>query len=232
MTQMELRAAHGEVIVHADLAALAAQIARHHERARAAAADAVTHAIAAGGALLAAKAQIGHGGWLAWLDANFDWSERTAQLYMHLARHREEAQRIAGLGIAGAARALSSGGQEQPVRATRRPPAIKRADDLADLMVALDRDAEREEGRLLEVVEAFVRRARTEDLERARLLSRLLLLIAIRVAEREDPRPPILCPTCGAVPPGIRTAAECSLTSWRSASPRDWFPLPRREPQA
>lgn len=45
------------------------------------------HARRAGRALIKAKAQVAHGGWSRWLADNFDGSERTAQLYMRLARH-------------------------------------------------------------------------------------------------------------------------------------------------
>jgi ParB family chromosome partitioning protein len=46
---------------------------------------ALEHALAAGAALAAAKEQLAHGEWLPWLAANFDGSERTAQLYMKVA---------------------------------------------------------------------------------------------------------------------------------------------------
>jgi len=47
----------------------------------------VERSMAAGDILLEAKAQLGHGEWLPWL-ASCDISERTAQRYMRLARHR------------------------------------------------------------------------------------------------------------------------------------------------
>jgi ParB family chromosome partitioning protein len=45
----------------------------------------VEHAIRAGEALTAVKAQLQHGEWLAWLAENFDGSERMAQRYMLVA---------------------------------------------------------------------------------------------------------------------------------------------------
>lgn len=45
----------------------------------------VEHAIRAGEALVAAKAQVNHGGWLPWLDANFNGSNRHAERYMMVA---------------------------------------------------------------------------------------------------------------------------------------------------
>jgi 16S rRNA G966 N2-methylase RsmD len=51
----------------------------------------VEHAIRAGDALVAVKAQLKHGEWLPWLDANFDGSERTARVYMQLAKRQTSA---------------------------------------------------------------------------------------------------------------------------------------------
>jgi hypothetical protein len=60
-----------------------------------------------GAALIRAKALAGHGNWAAWLEANFDGSERSAQLYMQVSK----AQRVADLdpeqSLRGAAKALS-----------------------------------------------------------------------------------------------------------------------------
>jgi hypothetical protein len=47
--------------------------------------SAVQHAIRAGELLIDAKAQVKHGGWLPWLEANFPLSERTARNYMRMA---------------------------------------------------------------------------------------------------------------------------------------------------
>jgi Protein of unknown function (DUF3102) len=68
----------------------------------------VMHALRAGALLNEAKGSVGHGKWGAWLKENFEGSTRTAQVYMRLANHAEEAQRIAHLGLAGVVRALSA----------------------------------------------------------------------------------------------------------------------------
>jgi len=54
------------------------------------------HAIACGDLLAKAKADVPHGQWLPWLRQNIDFSERTSQGYMRLAR---SPQRVAGLGV-------------------------------------------------------------------------------------------------------------------------------------
>jgi len=51
------------------------------------------HALDAGRLLLAAKAALPHGSWRPWLAAHVECSERTAQLYMRLARDRDAVER-------------------------------------------------------------------------------------------------------------------------------------------
>jgi DUF3102 family protein len=55
------------------------------------------HAITAGRLLAEAKAQLKHGGWLPWLRDHCGISQRTAQVYMQLARLVPNAQRVADL---------------------------------------------------------------------------------------------------------------------------------------
>lgn len=65
----------------------------------------LTHAMAAGDILIEAKAQLKHGQWLPWLKSA-GLSERTAQRYIRLARHRAAIEanptRVSDLGIGGA----------------------------------------------------------------------------------------------------------------------------------
>jgi hypothetical protein len=70
------------------LVVLVGQINAAHEAAAAALKSSVIHAMQAGDMLLEAKEQVGHGEWLPWLKANFPFSDRTARLYMQLARKR------------------------------------------------------------------------------------------------------------------------------------------------
>jgi hypothetical protein len=69
---------------------LAARIRAEHEAVSAALRDSVRHAIAAGELLIEAKGQLGHGRWLPWLRDHCAISERTAQLYMRVAKNRAE----------------------------------------------------------------------------------------------------------------------------------------------
>jgi hypothetical protein len=71
------------------LADLAHRIKAEHTAVADALKDSVRHAIAAGEELLVeAKAQVPHGGWLPWLKDNCEISERSAQLYMQVAKNR------------------------------------------------------------------------------------------------------------------------------------------------
>jgi hypothetical protein len=70
----------------------------------------LVHAIEAGEALLEAKEQMNHGEWLPWLRDNCEMSESTAQVYMRLAKYKDEVlanpQRAADLSIRAALDAL------------------------------------------------------------------------------------------------------------------------------
>jgi hypothetical protein len=77
------------------LADLAARIRSYHEATVAALKASVQHAMNAGDLLIEAKAQLKHGQWLPWLDENCAMSQRTAQLYIKLAKHRDVIEKAA-----------------------------------------------------------------------------------------------------------------------------------------
>ena len=54
--------------------------------------ESVRHAVEAGELLIEAKGQLGHGQWLPWLQDHCTISERTAQLYMRVAKNRAEVE--------------------------------------------------------------------------------------------------------------------------------------------
>jgi hypothetical protein len=74
------------------LTELAARINAAHEAAESALKSSVVHAMQAGELLVEAKEKIDHGEWLPWLKANFPFSDRTARLYMQIARRRPEVE--------------------------------------------------------------------------------------------------------------------------------------------
>ncbi len=86
------------------LADLAARIKAAHEAVGAALRRGVQDAMMAGDLLIEAKAQLNHGQWLPWLRDHCAISERTARLYMRLARHREKIENgnVADLSVRGA----------------------------------------------------------------------------------------------------------------------------------
>jgi hypothetical protein len=67
---------------------LADIINHEHELAQRAAASAIEHALRAGEHLERVKRELPHGAWAGWLAEHFTGSERTAQRYMRLHRHR------------------------------------------------------------------------------------------------------------------------------------------------
>jgi phage N-6-adenine-methyltransferase len=87
---------------------IAVDIAREHDLAQQAFEEAVTHAIRCGQLLAEAKDRLPHGQFGRWLDEHFPASRRTAQGYMRMAAHVEDAQRVAHLGIAGALKEIST----------------------------------------------------------------------------------------------------------------------------
>jgi hypothetical protein len=94
------------------LPALAAEIEQEHQAAHRAGLTMIEHAKRCGDLLIKAKAEVGHGEWLPWLDANVSFCQRTAQGYMKLARElprldSTNAQRVADLSLRDALAALA-----------------------------------------------------------------------------------------------------------------------------
>jgi hypothetical protein len=88
------------------LADLAARINAEHEAARRLVKQGAERAMNAGDLLIEAKDRVPHGQWLPWLAEHCEISERTAQLYMRLARARPEIEAksatVADLSLRGA----------------------------------------------------------------------------------------------------------------------------------
>lgn len=109
----------------ADLNNLVVSINEEHSKAAECMWAGVQHAIRAGELLIEAKSQVEHGQWLPWLEANCEFSERTAQGYMRLAKElpkldAEKRNRVADLtfrdalkSIAGTAKVLRSFSEPQ-----------------------------------------------------------------------------------------------------------------------
>jgi hypothetical protein len=88
-----------------DLATLAREINAEHEAGEGAARRGLEHFRAAGERLLKAKHQVGHGGWLRWLETNITFSRQQAASYMRVAARWEECK--AALHLRAALRLLS-----------------------------------------------------------------------------------------------------------------------------
>lgn len=87
---------------------LAARINVEHEAAGRALKRSLQHAVAAGDLLIEAKAQLKHGQWLPWLSEHCQIPERTARLYMRLAKNKTEIGNVADLTVRAAVALLAS----------------------------------------------------------------------------------------------------------------------------
>lgn len=67
-----------------------AQINAEHRAAEHALKQGLAHALEAGRLLAKQKAQVGHGGWGAWLAEHFEGSQQTAATYIRLHEHRDQ----------------------------------------------------------------------------------------------------------------------------------------------
>ncbi|MCB1719079.1 MAG: DUF3102 domain-containing protein [Candidatus Competibacteraceae bacterium] len=96
----------------------AERINAHHDAAQAAAQSAIEHALQAGQLLIEVKASLAHGELTAWINQYCRFSARTAQAYMRLAKKMPtldaaKAQRVAGLSLREAMKAIAAPGTEQ-----------------------------------------------------------------------------------------------------------------------
>jgi hypothetical protein len=123
------------------LADLAARIKAEHEAVGIALKDSVRHAIMAGELLLQAKDQVPHGQWLPWLRDHCTISERTAQLYMRVAKNRSEIEDqirngVADLSLNEAVALLMLSSDVRKVLAFARDCAHLSGDDLVERCIA------------------------------------------------------------------------------------------------
>ena len=88
------------------LPVLAQEIKAAHEGVQDAARTAAERALEAGHALIEAKTVLGHGQWFPWLKEHVGFSDRTAQLYMRIAKLGLESETVADLGVKAAAKVL------------------------------------------------------------------------------------------------------------------------------
>ena len=101
---------------------LADRINEEHRQVVATVNKGIKHALEAGRLLIEAKAQCPHGTWGNWLDDHFDGSNRSARVYIQVARKWPEIESkmadSANLGIDGSVKLLA-GGDPRPARQPR-----------------------------------------------------------------------------------------------------------------
>ena len=104
------------------LPTLAVEINREHAACEGAFSESLEHARKAGDLLIEAKAQVEHGDWLPWLEANCDFAPRTAQVYMQIARNWAELANTQGLALLGVQRAAAMLGAPRPTDSLPEAP--------------------------------------------------------------------------------------------------------------
>ena len=91
-----------------------------------------------------------------------------------------------------------------PARAVR-PRAARRAAALIEVIEKFVRDAERDDGRVMEVVSYLAASCGPKELEQVRFMQRVLQRLAEQIAKGSDEKLSLLCPTCDTVPvAGVR----------------------------
>jgi phage N-6-adenine-methyltransferase len=95
----------------ASLEELAHTANEEHRAFRTTAQTMVEHAINAGRALYAAKAELPHGAWLPWLAGNFEASEDTAERYMKVAANSARVRNLEEPSLRKALQAISGGNE-------------------------------------------------------------------------------------------------------------------------
>jgi len=109
-------------IVKGSLGQLAAEINEAHAQGLAGYRTSLLHAMAVGDLLLEAKARVGHGDWLTWVDDSLEFDRRTAQRYAQLAEGREQIEvKIADDSNATSVSHLTMGEALKLVQTPRRP---------------------------------------------------------------------------------------------------------------
>jgi hypothetical protein len=121
---------------------LAARIRAEHEATAVAMQRGVEHAMAAGDLLIEAKAQLKHGQWLPWLAEHCAMSERSAQLYMRIAKNRKaieaNTQQFADLNLNQVAALLMLSSDVRKLLEMIKTMEELQGDDLIEFCVAND----------------------------------------------------------------------------------------------
>jgi hypothetical protein len=124
MTEPQGQANDLAVMANNDLAVLANRINSEHAEVVKAVIHGANHAIRAGQLLLQAKIAVRHGDWSEWLATNCRVSERSAQLYMQLAREFPQGL-AAGVSLTAAIKMLEQMKSPEPKDTTSMPVGVR-----------------------------------------------------------------------------------------------------------
>ena len=138
-----------ETLQTSPLTTLAQRANEAHRKGQEAATAALEHYYEAGKFLTEAKEHVPHGGWLMWLEANFEGGRSSAANYMRLFRHwgelKPNVQTSAHLGLHSALELLKDTNDKEPEPPKPVPPARKALEEFEeDLQPAIYRTAHAE----------------------------------------------------------------------------------------
>lgn len=141
------------VLAQTSLDDLAVEIRREHEACEQHALSTVEHAARAGELLTEAKAQVRHGEWLPWLEANFPATSRVAQAYMRIAANAKSVSHLPSVNSALKELAEPRDDDDEPDEVI--PAAPSREERIQAELTALCDSLDDQEAAMAEAVKEF-----------------------------------------------------------------------------
>ena len=148
--------------------------------------DAGNAILAIGDRLIEAKGKLSHGEWLTWLTEQVDFSERTAQNFMRLAREWSNPQALADLGATKALTLLALPPEEREVFIAENHLVDGNEKAVVDMTSRELEKAIRERDEARKAMEAAQADARASEESRAKMESDMAALKALQEAAQRD----------------------------------------------
>ncbi len=148
--------------------------------------DAGNAILAIGDRLIEAKGKLSHGEWLTWLTEQVDFSERTAQNFMRLAREWSNPQALADLGATKALTLLALPPEEREVFIAENHLVDGNEKAVVDMTSRELEKAIRERDEARKAMEAAQADARVLEESRAKMESDMAQMKALQEAARQD----------------------------------------------
>ena len=148
--------------------------------------DAGKAILAIGDRLIEAKSMLSHGEWRTWLTERVDFSERTAQNFMRLAREWSNPQALADLGATKALTLLALPPEERDAFLSETHPVNGEEKAVVDMTSRELEKAIRERDEARQAMEAAQADARASEESRAKMEADMAQLKALQVSAQQD----------------------------------------------